>query len=100
MRAAFRSFLRWRGDVLCTPPGQAVADFNRDGKLDLAVLTFYFGAFSVWYGNGDGTFTPGTHSVSVPGTLRTFIMAVTAFTHGGYPEVGHGTVPWDLRTKN
>jgi len=70
-------------------PG-AVADFNLDGKPDLAVMTFHFGGigvFSVWYGNGDGTFTPGTHSVSVSQILRTFILAVADFNHDGYPDL-------------
>jgi hypothetical protein len=43
----------------------AAADFNGDGKLDLAVASFY-GSVSIFRGNGDGTFTfartvgPGT----------------------------------------
>src|SRR5439155_19579839 len=34
----------------------AVGDFNRDGKLDLAVLNFGTSSVSVLLGNGDGTF--------------------------------------------
>ena len=39
-----------------------VADFNKDGKLDLATAMYgddengYFGRLDVWLGNGDGTF--------------------------------------------
>lgn len=50
----------------------AVGDFNRDGKLDLAVANFGSGSVGVFLGNGDGTFkapisfsTPGPVSVAV-----------------------------------
>jgi len=36
--------------------GVAAADFNRDGKLDLAVVNFGDGTVSILLGNGDGTF--------------------------------------------
>jgi hypothetical protein len=40
-------------------PGAAVAgDFNRDGKLDLAVLMQDTGQVWIYTGNGDGTFHP------------------------------------------
>jgi uncharacterized protein (TIGR03437 family) len=43
----------------------AGADFNGDGKLDLAVYDIEQGAFSVLLGNGDGTFgTPMTFSTT------------------------------------
>jgi len=37
------------------------ADFNGDGKLDLAVTNTYYPSVTVWIllGNGDGTFTQG-----------------------------------------
>ncbi|HTS36506.1 MAG TPA: VCBS repeat-containing protein [Candidatus Solibacter sp.] len=35
-----------------------VADFNRDGKLDLAVANSIYNTVSVLLGNGDGTFQP------------------------------------------
>ena len=34
------------------------ADFNRDGKLDLAVTNSFDGSVSILLGNGDGTFQP------------------------------------------
>ena len=35
------------------------ADFNGDGKLDLASAEYYAGEVSIFLGNGDGTFTAG-----------------------------------------
>jgi hypothetical protein len=36
----------------------AAADFNGDGKSDLALIDTYNSVVVVWLGNGDGTFTP------------------------------------------
>ncbi len=43
------------------PGTMATADFNGDGKLDLAVVGDYIsaGGVGILLGNGDGTFTPG-----------------------------------------
>jgi len=41
--------------VADVPSGIAVGDFNRDGRIDVAV-SGYFGSISVFPGNGDGTF--------------------------------------------
>jgi Bacterial Ig-like domain (group 3)/FG-GAP-like repeat/Abnormal spindle-like microcephaly-assoc'd, ASPM-SPD-2-Hydin len=40
-----------------TPQGVAVADFNGDGKLDMAVANNGGGTVSILLGNGNGTFT-------------------------------------------
>jgi hypothetical protein len=40
------------------PNGVAVADFNADGKLDLAVSNLSANTISILLGNGDGTFQP------------------------------------------
>ena len=55
----------------------AVADFNRDGKLDLAVSTG-----SLLLGNGDGTFKlPINLEDAGPG------IAVADFNHDGRPDL-------------
>ncbi len=43
---------------LWTPQYQAIADYNRDGKLDIALGLGYgtTGIMDIWFGNGDGTF--------------------------------------------
>ena len=40
------------------PFGVAVGDFNRDGKLDVAVTNSADNTVSILLGNGDGTFKP------------------------------------------
>jgi hypothetical protein len=65
------SVLLGNGDGTFQPPlapfalgtfatGMSTADFNRDGKLDLAVLDGDNGGISILLGNGDGTFQSGT----------------------------------------
>ena len=40
----------------------AVADFNGDGKLDIAVTDTQNGIVQIFTGNGDGTFTAAASS--------------------------------------
>ena len=44
-----------------SPNGVAVADFNGDGKLDVAVSNSGSNTLSVFLGNGDGTFQPAAN---------------------------------------
>ena len=48
-------------DVADQPASVAVGDFNRDGKLDLAVANNSGNNISVLLGNGDGTFQPAVN---------------------------------------
>lgn len=70
-----------------TPPGPfriVSADFNRDGKVDLAVASFTPGNFaeggpvSIYFGRGDGTFPPRIDYVVLP-AQRPFITAPVPF---------------------
>jgi len=69
------------------PQGIAVADFNRDGKLDAAVSNasgYNRDSVGILLGNGDGTFrAPATYPVTSP------LGAIVAgdFNNDGYPDV-------------
>ena len=54
------------------PQSVAVADFNRDRKLDLAVADALGGSIDILLGNGDGTFTQGAviPTLSFPGAIE------------------------------
>jgi FG-GAP-like repeat len=56
----FRVFTRILEDAVSAPQGQAVADFNGDGFLDIArgMADGLRGLIHVLHGNGDGTFQP------------------------------------------
>jgi hypothetical protein len=66
-----------------------VADFNGDGKLDVAVSTG--SAIDVFLGNGNGTFqAPRVFNL---GSVFIQNLAVGTFVHGGLPDLAVMTVP-------
>ena len=77
--------------IMVNMPGFAestvVADFNRDGVLDIASLQFSPEQFSIAFGNGDGTFQA---PVSYPVTASAFspyFLAVGDFNGDGAPDL-------------
>lgn len=78
--------------------GLAAADFNQDGKPDLAVSAG--GGIDVMLGNGDGTFTPVPNSPKrIPrppyddfGSPAIGPMAVGDFNHSGHPGLAVGLI--------
>jgi hypothetical protein len=65
------------------PLSIATADFNNDGKLDLAVSTDYSGV-QVLLGNGDGTFQPAVR-YNVPAYAAS--LAIADFNNDGKPDL-------------
>lgn len=66
----------------------SVADFNRDGKPD--ILIGCQNTFSIYFGNGDGTFQYPTQSY-YPGLLNT---ATGDFNHDGIPDIVFSSNPY------
>ena len=62
------------------PTTVVAADFNGDGKEDLAVMSYGGADFSILLGNGNGTFQPAVSYVSA---LLTYSIAVGDFTGNG-----------------
>lgn len=65
------------------PVGLAVADFDQDGKQDIAVLATGFGYVNLMLGNGDGTF----HLKSTRQVGHETAIAATDFTGDGVPDL-------------
>jgi hypothetical protein len=67
-----------------TPQGITTADFNGDGKLDLAVANSGSNTVSILLGNGDGTFT--TKSTPAAGSGSNWVV-VGDFNEDGIPDL-------------
>ena len=63
-----------------TPLDVGVADFNRDGKLDLALTNDFGNTVSILLGNGDGTFQ---NQVTYPTGINPFGITVGDFNGDG-----------------
>ena len=85
--------------VGANPSSVVVGDFNRDGKLDLAVANFNSNNVSVLLGNGDGTFrssvTYGTLPSPMGLTVGDFnrdgkldLVVANSAENGGTPGIG------------
>jgi hypothetical protein len=74
------SYLLWNQfNSLPQVPSLTVADFNRDGKLDLAVDNDLF------IGNGDGSFQGAQAFLGLPAPNGSAVVA--DFNHDGFPDV-------------
>jgi hypothetical protein len=68
-------------------PSVVAADFNGDGKQDLAVADAGANAVSVLLGNGDGTFQVPKDFTIVPGNNFTTYVAAGDFNGDGKPDL-------------
>jgi FG-GAP-like repeat/Cep192 domain 4/Abnormal spindle-like microcephaly-assoc'd, ASPM-SPD-2-Hydin len=76
------------------PLSIAVADFNHDGNLDLAVsgeTSPGKGCIFILFGNGDGTFQP---AVSLPLSAYSSFVAVADFNGDGIPDLLAADFPY------
>ena len=62
-----------------------VGDFNQDGKLDLAIANSYGNSIDIFLGNGDGTFTATTATVT--GLTGPSHLAVSDLNGDGKPDL-------------
>lgn len=67
----------------------AVADFNHDGKLDVAVSGIATNVVTVLFGNGDGTFGV-PQSLAVPNASYVESLTVDDFNHDGNRDIAAG----------
>jgi hypothetical protein len=67
----------------------ATADFNGDGKLDLAVVNHGDGTISILLGNGDGTFQA---AIAYPAGTNAISLAVADFNGDGRLDLAVGSL--------
>jgi FG-GAP-like repeat/Transmembrane protein 131-like N-terminal/FG-GAP repeat len=73
--------------VTVNPLSVAVADFNHDGKLDIAAAVNYTGQVAVLLGRGDGTFQPAVY-YNINSQLESVeSVAVADFNHDGNIDI-------------
>jgi hypothetical protein len=75
------TFFNWQPPEACT-----VADFNLDGKLDVACAPGGNDAY-VFYGKGDGKFGPGIEITTAINHQGGFSIATGDFNHEGAPDL-------------
>jgi hypothetical protein len=68
------------------PAGIAIADFNGDGKADIAVANTGSATVSVLYGNGNGTFKAAQNLLFASGSLPISVAAAD-FNGDGAPDL-------------
>jgi subtilase family serine protease len=69
------------------PVSTAVADYNRDGILDIAALQFIPGQISVSFGNGDGTFQKQVNYAVTAGLGSEYNLVAGDFNGDGIPDL-------------
>lgn len=85
----FRVFNRIIEDAVSAPQGQAVADYNGDGFLDIArgMADGIPGLFQILHGNGDGTFRPLVRYAKPPTAQGGGFMIAGDFNGDGKPDI-------------
>ncbi len=66
------------------PVRAAIADYNKDGNLDIAVADYQNGSINIYLGDGTGRFTAGTN---VPDYTTPFATYTADVNHDGNPDL-------------